>query len=673
MADFCVNIYRDLSYLIYVIMKKIILIIAGFIFINPLMSQIADHVHFANYVTEVSTNKYQLNIKATLDSGWHIYSSKMKKGGPIPTTFLLENDKSVSSAGDSIYEEGSSIIKFDTNYKVNLIYYSNSVVFSKIISTQSSKIDSIRASINYMICNDEMCFPPQSYSVNFNLNKAVKFISSTTKTSESKRPVSLLNIFLLSFLGGLAALLTPCVFPMIPMTVSYFTKKSKTKVQGIKNALIYSASIIILYVSLGLIISSVFGIDALNAMSTNVWFNLIFFFILIIFAASFLGAFEITLPSSLVNKIDSQSDRGGLLGIFFMALTLALVSFSCTGPIIGTLLFESAVSGNIRGPLIGMIGFSTALALPFGLFALFPNWLNSLPKSGSWLNAVKVVLGLLELAFAFKFLSNADLVIQSGLLTREIFIAIWIGIFTTLALYLFGFIKFSHDDDKPVKLSVGRSLFAMVVLSFTIYLVPGLWGSPLKLISGFPPPDFYKEWKSNVSTNINPEQISTSNSKGEQASHCPNNLNCFHDYDEALAYAIKVNKPLLLDFTGWACVNCRKMESNVWVDEKIDGILRNEVVLVSLYVDEQRELPELDKATKQLGGKTYNINTVGNKWSYFQAEKFNINSQPYYVLLDHNENTLSLSAGYNSDISAYEKFLKTGIEKYKTENANRKN
>lgn len=647
-------------------MKKLALILVGLFFINSVVGQIKSTVHFTTSVTSLTSNEYQLNIIANLDRGWHIYSSKMMKGGPIPTTFSIEKNKNISFLSDSIFESGKPITKWDANYNLNLIYFANSVTFSKKIKIENNQISNVKGTINFMVCNAEMCLPPESYLVNFDLKKS-KIISNTA----DKKAISLLNIFILSFLGGLAALLTPCVFPMIPMTVSYFTKKSKTRAQGIKNALIYSASIIVFYVSLGLIISSLFGIDALNAMSTNFWFNLVFFFILIIFAASFLGAFEITLPSSLVNKIDSQSDRGGLLGIFFMALTLSLVSFSCTGPIIGTLLFESAVSGNVKGPLVGMLGFSSALALPFGLFALFPNWLNSLPKSGSWLNSVKIVLGLLELALALKFLSNADLVIQSGLLTREIFIAIWIGIFTTLTLYLFGFIKFSHDDDEPLKLNVGRTFFAILVLSFTVYLMPGLWGSPLKLINGFPPPDFYKEWKSNTQTNNN----TTLNSKIDEVhkSECPNNLNCFHDYNEALAHAKKVNKPLMVDFTGWACVNCRKMEGNVWTDAKIDKLLRNDVVLVSLYVDEQLELPESEKTTKQLGGKTYNINTVGNKWSYFQAKKFNINSQPYYVLLDNNEKTLSLSAGYNADINAYEKFLTTGIEKFKIENGNRKN
>jgi thiol:disulfide interchange protein len=657
-------------------MRKLFFLLTTLAFSNLLFSQIESHVKFEISTKDIGAGSYELQVKALLDKGWHIYSSRMKTGGPIPTTFKINKDKDFTIINDTITEKGTAIVKWDTNYKQNLIYYGNTVIFSHIIKYNTNNIDSIKGNLNFMICNDEMCLPPEDFEVVFFIKgketTATNKITNEAKINDNSNPdskpksLSLLQIFILSFIGGLAALLTPCVFPMIPMTVSYFTKKSKTRKQGIKNALIYSASIIVLYVALGLTISSIFGIDALNAMATNVWFNVIFFIILIVFAASFLGAFEITLPSSFVNKIDSQSDRGGLLGIFFMALTLSLVSFSCTGPIIGTLLFESAVSGNIKGPLIGMIGFSSALALPFGLFALFPNWLKSLPKSGSWLNSVKIVLGLLELALAFKFLSNADLVTQTGLLTREIFIAIWIGIFAILTFYLLGFIKFSHDDDKPVKLSVFRSFFAIIVLSFTIYLIPGLWGAPLKLINGFPPPDFYKEWKNNTPTNT--AFISTENKTNVEDAHCPNNLNCFHDYDEALAFAKKVNKPLLVDFTGWACVNCRKMEGNVWTDNKIDKIIRNDVVLVSLYVDDQRALPLEEKAEKELGGKKYKINTVGNKWSYLQAEKFQTNSQPYYVLLDNNGNKLSLSAGYNPSINEYETFLKIGIEKYKTEN-----
>jgi thiol:disulfide interchange protein len=544
-------------------MKKLIFVLLGLFFINSLKAQVINPIKWTTSITQLNDNEYQLNAKAVLDKNWHIYSSKMQKGGPIPVTFQLEKNTSITPVTEVVIEKGTAIMKWDSAFKINLIYYADSVIFSRKVKVSSATI--VKAKINFMLCNDATCLPPDQFEAIFDL----KTFSSKeiSKSHENTKAVSLLYVFFLSFLGGFAALLTPCVFPLIPMTVSFFTKTSKTKSQGIRNALIYSIFIIVLYVSLGLLISGIFGIDALNAMSTNVWFNLIFFIILILFAASFLGAFEITIPSGFVNKIDAQSDRGGIIGIFFMALTLALVSFSCTGPIIGTLLFESAVSGNIIGPMVGMLGFSTALALPFGLFALFPNWLKSLPKSGSWLHSVKVVLGLLEIALAFKFLSNADLVIQSGILTREVFISIWIGVFATLTFYLFGFIKFSHDDDKPVKISVGRAFLAIIVFSFTVYMIPGLWGSPLKLISGFPPPDFYKEW------NIQNHQKESSSNEKTIENHCPNNLDCFHDYGVALAYAKKVNKPILLDFTGWACVNCRKMEGNVWTNPRIDKLI----------------------------------------------------------------------------------------------------
>ena len=451
---------------------------------------------------------------------------------------------------------------------------------------------------------------------------------------------------------------------MIPMTVSFFTKRSKTRAQGLRNAFTYALSIVAIYVLLGFGVSKIFGIDALNALSTNVWFNLIFFALLLIFAASFLGAFEITMPSALVNKVDKQSGKGGLIGIFFMAFTLSLVSFSCTGPIIGTLLFESAATGSVGGPLWGMIGFSSALALPFGLFAAFPGWLNSLPKSGGWLNSVKVSLGFLELALALKFLSNADLVVQANILTRELFLVIWIIIFTLWGFYLLGKIKFSHDSDVPY-ISVPRLSLILVVFTFALYLVPGLWGAPLKLIAGFPPPDFYAESPNGVGYKGGMITVGESKPGDHKKEHCPNDLPCFHDYDEALAYAKKVNKPLMIDFTGWACVNCRRMESQVWIDPTVDQRLRNEVVLVSLYVDDKTELPESEKRVEQLGGEDWKIKTIGKKWSYLQASKYGSNSQPQYFILDHNENKLTPPAGYDADVAKYVKWLDDGIAAFK--------
>ena len=444
------------------------------------------------------------------------------------------------------------------------------------------------------------------------------------------------------------------------MTVSFFTKQSKTPAQGKKNAFIYGISIIAIYVILGLLVTGIFGADALNALSTNVWFNLIFFLLLIVFAASFLGAFEIMLPNSWANKVDRQADRGGIVGILFMALALAIVSFSCTGPIVGTLLVESASKGGIA-PIVGMLGFSSALALPFMLFAMFPGWLHSLPKSGGWLNTVKVFLGFLELALAFKFLSNADLVLQLHLLEREVFLAIWIAIFGALAYYLFGKLTMPHDS--PLShISVGRLFMGLLVLSFTIYMIPGLWGAPLKLINAFPPPVEYSESPFGVGN-------SNSNSKvtalPEGAVSGPHGITVFDDYDKGLAYAKSVNKPILLDFTGFACVNCRKMENNVWSDEKIKSILKNEVVLISLYVDDKRDLPKSEQFVSKSTGSS--IETVGDKWTDFMITRYKTNTQPLYVLTDLEGNSLNTETPTISYVSVaeYETWLKTGIANFK--------
>ncbi|MEK7225444.1 MAG: cytochrome c biogenesis protein CcdA, partial [Bacteroidota bacterium] len=456
-------------------------------------------------------------------------------------------------------------------------------------------------------------------------------------------------------------LLTPCVFPMIPLTVSFFTKQSENKAKGISNAIIYGVSIIFIYVILGYGITAIFGADAMNALSTNVWFNIAFFLLLMVFAISFLGAFEITLPSSWINATDKVSDKGGIIGIFFMAFTLSLVSFSCTGPIIGTLLVEAAVNGGVIGPITGMFGFSLALALPFGLFAAFPGWMNSMPKSGGWLNSVKVTLGFLELALALKFLSNADLVVQAGLLKRELFLAIWIAIFGALTLYLFGLFRLSNDSEVK-SLSVTRTFFALLSFVFTIYLIPGLWGAPLHIISGFPPPMFYSEAPNGVGGST-PVIVSGNGNNREVAGdpdHCPHNLNCFHNYEEGLSYAKKMNKPVMLDFTGWACVNCRKMEEQVWSDPRVLQRLRENVVLISLYVDEKTLLPEAEQIEVKVGKKMKKLKTIGNKWSYLQTSRYETNAQPYYVLIDLNEQKLSKASKYDPDIEKFIQWLDEG-------------
>ena len=445
------------------------------------------------------------------------------------------------------------------------------------------------------------------------------------------------------------------------------SKKTVTRIaygHTIKNAVIYGICIIVIYVLLGTAVTGIFGADALNAMATNVWFNIIFFLLLVVFAFSFLGAFEIMLPNKWANKVDRQADRGGYIGIFFMALALAIVSFSCTGPIVGTLLVEAASKGG-TAPIIGMLGFSLAIALPFALFAAFPGWLNSLPKSGGWLNTVKVVLGFLELALAFKFLSQADLVLQTHLLEREVFIAIWIAVFGALALYLFGKIQLPHDSPLT-HISVGRLSMGLIVLSFTIYMIPGLWGAPLNLISAFPPPQDYSESPYGVGFTKTGGNVAIDHSDLPDGAHllAPHDIMAFNDYDKGLTYAKEIGKPVMIDFTGWACVNCRKMEQNVWPEPQILNILKNDVVLISLYVDDKRPLPAGEEVDSKLKpGKK--LKYIGQKWSEFQTIKYKANTQPFYVLMNHNENDLISPVGYTPDADEYLAWLEEGIHNFK--------
>jgi thiol:disulfide interchange protein len=623
-----------------------------------------------------SDDIYTLIATAIIDEHWHVYSKDLpNEDGPIATEFNFTGG-SHELVGE-LREKGELIQEYDPNFMMDLSYYSSTMTLEQDFKISGD--ENITGEIYFMTCDAEKCLPPES--IEFEINaKDGKLVGAEIESpalesnlqeendDEEEDDGGLWGIFAFGFLGGLTALLTPCVFPMIPMTVSFFTKQSGTKAKGISNAIIYGLFIVGIYTLLGFAVTVIFGADALNALSTNVWFNLAFFLLLIIFAISFLGAFEITLPSSFVNKVDQQSYQGGVIGIFFMALALSLVSFSCTGPIIGTLLVEAAVHGGVAGPLVGMGAFSLALALPFGLFAAFPGWMNSLPKSGGWLNSVKVVLGFLEIGLAFKFLSNADLVVQAGYLTREIFIAIWIAVSAMLTLYLLGFIRMPHDSPLE-RLTVGRTLFGTLFLTFTVYLIPGLWGAPLKLISGFPPPMFYSESPngfggggSNVAhvsgTDIIPE--------GADPSHCPHNLNCFHDYEAGMAYAKQVNKPVLLDFTGWACVNCRKMEESVWSDPRVLDILSGDVILISLYVDEKTELPKAEQYVSETTGKK--IKTVGNKWADFQIKHFQSNSQPQYVIINHKEiKALNGTAAYDPDIDLYINWLETGVKAFENQ------
>lgn len=480
--------------------------------------------------------------------------------------------------------------------------------------------------------------------------------------------VSLWQIFINGLIFGFAAILMPCIFPMLPLTVSFFTKRAGSKAKAIGQAIIYGLSIIIIYVGLGMLVTIFFGSDALNALSTNGVFNFFFFLLLVVFGASFLGAFEITLPSAFVNKIDAKSDQGGLIGIFFMAFSLALVSFSCTGPLIGTLLVDAASKGERLGPAIGMLGFSLALAIPFALFALFPSLLKSLPKSGGWLNSVKVVLGFLELAFALKFLSNVDLAYHWNWLDREVFLALWIVIFALMGLYLLGKIKFSHDSDVQ-HLSVPRTFFAIIVLAFVVYLIPGMWGAPLKSVSAFLPPSATQDFDLSAGVSVSPHSSKTADTGPKKYAEIfhergtPKGFDPYYDYEEALEVSKKVNKPVLIDFTGWNCVNCRKMEANVWTEPKVKALLNEEFIMAELFVDDKTELAKEEQYISSYSKK--NINTIGKKWSDFQASKFNSNSQPLYVIVNSEGEVLIPPQGANYDPQNYIDFLEAGLAAFK--------
>ena len=599
-------------------------------------------------------DKVNVVIHAEIAPGWHLYSQNLADGGPIPTSFYLDSSSAFVPLGK--WTEGEPHVEFDPNFDMDLAFFSESADFSILLEPLQSDF-LVKGELEFMVCNDEMCLPPT-------------YVDFRTGVLDAPLPSvweGLGTTFWLGFLGGFAALIMPCIFPMIPLTVSFFTKQSKTRSQGIFKASVYGLGIIVIYVGLGLLVTLIFGADKLNKMATDPWFNLAFFALFVIFAASFFGAFEITLPSSWVNKADDASNKGGFLGIFFMAFTLSLVSFSCTGPIIGSLLVEAASKGSLLGPAVGMFGFALALAIPFTLFAAFPGWLNSLPSSGGWLNTVKVTLGFLELAFALKFLSTADLVWQAHLLERELFIAIWVAIAFMTAFYLLG--AFRMPLDSPVQtISVSRMGFAMVFMIMAFYMLPGIFGAPVKLIAGFPPPEHYAESKNGAFTQpmiqvagAGTETAAHSVASGE---HCPNNLPCFNDYQAGLAYAKEVGKPIMLDFTGWGCVNCRKMEENVWKDERVHQRIRDNVVLISLYVDERTNLPKDEQYVSEITGRK--IKNIGNKWSEFQEVNFKEVSQPLYVILGHDDlNPLIEKSAYDLDVEAYIDWLDRGVAAFK--------
>jgi thiol:disulfide interchange protein len=659
----------------------------------PAVAQNAPKPASWTYQVEQEGATATLVITARLSKGWHMYSQSVPDGGPLPTEISFEKSKEYELVGKAI-ESGNIKETYDSIFEMKYKYFSDKAVFRQAIRVKSAKDFAVKVHVAYQVCEEGRCINEETdgsftvkgaeqgtepavapgadsaaSSAGSDTGKAGTTAPGTVASSgpDSNAGGSLVSslsfwaIFFEGFIGGFIALLTPCVFPMIPLTVSYFTKKNHSRVKGAYQAGIYGMSIIVIYVLIGFMVTRLLGADALNDMASNGIFNLIFFLLLIVFAASFFGAFEITLPSSWVNKADQRSEKGGLMGIFFMAFTLALVSFSCTGPIIGTLLFQAA-SGGIWGPLAGMTGFSLALALPFGIFAAFPSLMKSLPKSGGWLNSVKVVLGFLELALSLKFLSTVDLAYHWGILDREVFLVLWIVIFTLLGLYLLGKLRFSHDSDLPY-ITIPRLFLAILCFSFSLYMVPGLWGAPLKAISAFSPPqatqDFDLTRLSVAAPAGSQEKIEP---KKNVVAHCPHNLNCFFDYEEGMAYAKKVGKPVFIDFTGWSCVNCRKMEVSVWSDPMVLKRLHEDYVLISLYVDDKTELPEKEQYVSSLTGKK--IKTVGNKWSELQNSRFQISSQPYYVLLDHSGNLLVKPHAYDLNVKSYIKFLDSGKEEF---------
>lgn len=647
---------------------------------NP---SLEDPIQWVFSSKEIGTGKYEVQATAVVQKGWHLYAMNLgkeaEKAGPLPTSFQFVKTDGIEFLGET--KEPKPVEKYDPNFMMKILFHENKAVFTQQVSkTGTSSV--INGSVNYTVCNDEKCLAPTTieFSVDLSTGLAVEAAASEPASTDAitkltnlkiasidldnplsncgtvvqKESKSFLNIFILGFLGGLIALLTPCVFPMIPLTVSFFTKGSQTRKKGIINASIYGGFIFLIYIILSLPFHFLDSLnpEILNNISTNVWLNLFFFVVFVVFAISFFGYFEITLPSSLANKADSASEVGGLIGTFFMALTLALVSFSCTGPILGSLLAGSLTSdGGAMQLSAGMGGFGLALALPFTLFALFPGMLKSLPKSGGWLTTVKVVLGFIEVALAVKFLSNADLVEHWGLVKIEAFLGVWILVGIGLALYLLGKIKFPHDSPLK-KITFIRGSLAVLTLIFVGYMFTGFRYNEknkgfesLTLLSGLAPPSGYS-W-------IYP-------------SECPLSLSCFHNYEEGIAYAKKVNKPVMLDFTGRACVNCRKMEENVWPEPGIFKYLNEDYVVISLYTDDREKLPENEQFEYVNDkGKKKKIRTVGDKWATFETETFKINSQPYYVLISPEEKLLNVPVGYTPDINEYQAFLQCGLETFK--------
>ena len=676
-------------------MKKLLFPFVLLLFAVAVQAQIQDPVKFNSELKILAADEAEVVFTAAIDKGWHVYSTDLGDGGPISATFNVEKISGAEVVG-KLKPVGKEISTFDKLFEMKVRYFENTAQFVQKLKLTGGAYQ-IEGYLEYGACNDENCLPPTQVPFKFSgkaegAAKEAAAAAAETKAEEqpakqetvsgtapvaaiggadgpteikvadkvdlwkpviselnslgettSQEDMSWIYIFITGFAGGLLALFTPCVWPIIPMTVSFFLKRSKDKKKGIRDAWTYGASIVVIYVTLGLAITLIFGASALNALSTNAVFNILFCLMLVVFAASFFGAFEITLPSKWSTAVDSKAEAtSGLLSIFLMAFTLSLVSFSCTGPIIGFLLVQVSTTGSVVAPAIGMLGFAIALALPFTLFALFPSWLKSMPKSGGWMNIIKVTLGFLELAFALKFLSVADLAYGWRILDRETFLALWIVLFALLGFYLLGKIKYPHDDDDS-KVSVPRFFMALASLAFAVYMVPGLWGAPLKAVSAFAPPMQTQDF------NLYNNEVHAK----------------FDDYDLGMEYARQHGKPVMLDFTGYGCVNCRKMELAVWTNPKVSDIINNDYVLITLYVDNKTPLPSPVKIVEN--GTERTLRTVGDKWSYLQRVKFGANAQPFYVLIDNEGKPLNKSYSYDEDIPKYIEFLQTGLENYKKE------
>lgn len=656
---------------------KIFFLLSFFLFSLMSYGQMYDPVSWTIEKKNNDKNSVNIIVKAKIDKGWHLYGTNLPENGPRPTKIVFEQLENGKKEG-SIQLKSKLIEAYDPNFDMKLNWYADEAVFIQKISTTDVNAVYAKVSVNYMVCNDQSCLPPTEEILTIGtagLKPTVSEVQNVTneeKTQEiAEQPIpietidaadtisadkaqlwmpvidelksfgaeksgvnrSLIWIFVMGFLGGLIALFTPCVWPIIPMTVSFFLKRNKGTKRGRSEAVLYGLAIIVIYVSLGLLITGIFGASALNSLATNAVFNLLFFVLLVVFAISFFGVFEITLPSSWANKMDAKADAtSGLLSILFMAFTLVLVSFSCTGPIIGTLLVEVSTSGSYLAPAIGMLGFAVALALPFSFFAFFPSLLQSMPKSGGWMNKVKVVLAFLELALALKFFSVADLAYGWRILDRETFLALWIVIFALLGFYLLGKIRFSHDSDTK-HTSVSGLFMGIVSLAFAVYMIPGLWGAPLKSVSAFAPPLFTQDF--NLYDNeVHPK---------------------FKDYEQGMEYAAQTGKTVIIDFTGFGCVNCRKMEASVWTDPRVANRLNNEFVLISLYVDDKQPLKEPYEVEEN--GKIRRIKTIGDKWSYLQRHKFGANAQPFYVMLDANGNPLTRYLEFQEKPAEFLKWL----------------